>query len=167
MNTDLAILIWSGIGKCNLIHPAKWIAAEADHQLGPLQHIWIGDQLTANCQTESASWASAWEQREKSSWLLRSLDRGFLPFESGWHSAYTGSCCSPSIHSLCLVTAPPFSFCDLHCPILRSCLAQGWLHLQLQEWAYEQSLINEILYALAHSDRYGGHAVRWPMMAKP
>lgn len=58
MNADRAILIWSGIGKYNSIHPAKWLL-QVDHQAGPLQDIWIGDQLTANCQPEFASWATA------------------------------------------------------------------------------------------------------------
>lgn len=66
------------------------ITASADHQHSPLPHIWIGDQLTANCQTEFASWAAAWEERKKLPWLLCSLGLRFFSmlekFLVGWLS---------------------------------------------------------------------------------
>lgn len=39
------------------------ITASTDHQAGPRQDIWIGDQLTANCQPEFASWATETEKK--------------------------------------------------------------------------------------------------------
>lgn len=100
------------------------ITASTDHQHGPLQHIWIGDQLTANCQTESASWASVWEE-------------GKNPHDSyqTWTEVF-------SPHPPLRVVVTPLTFIAVaypasvstlssNCTILLFCsyLGWGWLHL--------------------------------------
>lgn len=102
MSSDIAILIWSGIGKHNLIHPAKWLLQV---QIISVAHpstfeLVISWQLIA--RAECASWASAWEQRGKSPWLLPSLGGGVFPTLEiclgGWLSLCI-QCCLPSMYT--------------------------------------------------------------------
>lgn len=102
----------------------------------------IGDQRRANCQTESASWASAWEQREKSPWILRRLDGGFPVLEICLWGCLSLSLPWPA--AVCLVSTisilnhPPLHF--VHA------LGEADSNSEFQGWAYGQGLVNELSY---------------------
>lgn len=102
MSSDIAILIWSGIGKHNLIHPAKWLLQV---QIISVAHpstfeLVISWQLIARASVPLELLPG--NREEKSSWLLPSLGGGVFPTLEiclgGWLSLCI-QCCLPSMYT--------------------------------------------------------------------